>query len=193
MSRKEWLIATLLLAVESAILAAWGLLERWDLGESLGVAGLGLSVAGFAVALFAIQRAGSISRATQKAVISTLEGVAAGRLSVVITQLRQAVLDLETAIHDDDPKLARSTLNQWRHLGTDAEGLIKRRFGIEHPGLVPLGESIGLARQAKGALYNDGATVRVATVAALEAMESTSDVLSPLLEELVPILATEAE
>jgi hypothetical protein len=188
MTRKEWLLALLLFAVGAVILVLWGVAANWSQSDSLAVAGLGLSVAGFGVALFAIQRAGSIATNTQKAVLDTLEGVAAGRLSAVIVQLRQIVIDLENAVQEDDPRLARFTLNQWRHLGSDAEGLIKRRFGTEHPSLVPLALSVAAARDAKGGLYSDGASVRSASLDALGVMESTADLLSPLLEELLPTL-----
>jgi len=185
-SRREWLVALLLMVIAAGALTAWGVLAEWDTSTALGVAGLGVSVAGFAIAILAIERTGTIAANTRDAIRRTLAGVAASRLGIVITQLRQSVIDLEEAAQSNDPRLGRATLNQWRHLAADAEGLVKRRFGAQHEGIALLSRSVRLAGEAKAALFEDGASVRIAITDAVPAMEQATDQLGPLLEELLP-------
>jgi hypothetical protein len=188
MTRRHWyaLLGGLLLG--SAALVPIGIVSNWSLGDSLGVAGLALSIAGFFVAIVEIRRAQAVSKATETAVLKTLKSVAAGRLFVAITQLRQFVVDLEDASANSEGRRARDALNRWRQVGGDAEGLIRRRFGADHPSLSPLHRSIELAADAKEALFEEGETVSDATAECRDAMSKTEDLLGPLLEELHPTI-----
>jgi hypothetical protein len=190
--RDHWALITLAVAA-TAILLAVGLAEKWDFGETLGVAGLGLSIAGFTLAIVQIQRALTVAQATQAATKKTLEGVAANRLAIVTTQLRQVINELEGAVHTDNAELAQGALNEWRNLGTEALGLLRRRFGEGTPALKPLTKSIEVARTSKAALFAGANDTRKATGDGLEAMTRAADELGPLLEQLLPTMETDRD
>lgn len=187
LTRRQWTLALLVAAAAVLTSVFIGVLNRWTFSEWVGVVGVGVSVAGFSLAYIEIQHTGNVSAETGRAVRIALKAVASGRLAVVITQLRQLVLDLENACAKDDPVEARHALNSWRSLGTEAEGLMKRRFGKDHEHLGSLQRSIRLASEAKPLLFGD-LTTQEATAETLAAMSKTTDALGPLLEEIAPTM-----
>jgi hypothetical protein len=176
------------LAVVGAIVF-WGLREHWDTATSLGVAGLVVAVGGFAIAIFEIRNAKSAAQATRKAVTRTLKGVAAVQLIRMIEQLRQAVIDLEDAVHRRDPNGVRRAIRTWRTVGTDAKGHLERRFGAALPALEPLDASIDAARTTMAALRREDDDPSIESASrCLEAMEGVVDQLGPLHERLLPTM-----
>ncbi len=186
MTRTQWILAGISGAIVTALLLVVGLIDGWDFGETLGVAGLMVSMAGFSLAIIEIRRAQTVSRATGVAVQKTLKSVAASRLAVSTTVLRQLVTQLEEAATSEDPRAAQRILNQWRDTGTDAEGLVRRRFGVQADALPILRESIDLARETKASLFQDPEDLSAALAECLKGMAAAVDALGPLLEQLLP-------
>jgi hypothetical protein len=186
-SKRQWTIVAVTVATIVLSLVAVGVLDRWSFGNWLGVAGVVVSIAGFSLAYFEIQHTQEVSAETGRAVGLALRAVASSRLAIVITQLRQLVVDLEDACDKNDSTAARRTLNDWRMLGTEAEGLMKRRFGEDSEHLSALRRSVRLASDAKPLLFSD-VTTQEATTESLDAMSKTADALGPLLEEIAPTM-----
>ncbi len=82
-------------------------------------------------------------------------------------------------------KSARKAINAWRLLASDADGLVRRRFGDTHPALRTLARSVRVAGRTKRRLYAD-ADIDRALRPCVEAMDTATDQLAPLLEQLLP-------
>lgn len=184
-SRSQSLLLLLGATLAAVGLVLWGVLAQWPSSEWLAIVGVAISVAGFTVAILEIRSTRGKTEATAHAVKKTLRSVAAGRLAVAITQLRQLVIDLEDTVDHDDDVGARRALNAWRYQATDVASLVQRRFG-EHPSLRPLTRSIRLASDAKGSLNEQ--SVKEATADCLEAMDKAADAVGPLLEQIQPTM-----
>jgi hypothetical protein len=185
--KKEIAIATLALFAVAAVLVLWGRSARWDTGESLGVAGIAISIAGFSMAIWQIQRTQGAADAAFSAIHETLKGVAASRLGVVIVQMRWAIQEYEQAIAEiPDFDRAKLALTRWREHGGDAETLIERRFGGNADCLPPLKDSREFARVTKSRMFGSGEE-EPDLRKCLEQMEHAADALGPLLEQLWPV------
>ncbi len=188
MTRRDWIVGIVLAVVSSAALVFWGETANWDTGTALGVSGLAVSVWGFAIAITEVRKTATLTRATAEAVRRTLKAVAASRLAVAITQLRQIVLELEESAADNDSLGARRAVNNWRWIASEADGLLRRRFGDQLPSLGTIQSSLELARSIKPALFEEGSSVRDVTAECLAAMEKAADQLAPLIEQLLPTI-----
>jgi hypothetical protein len=190
-SKFEWRtpagIVLVLIGV-SAFLVLWGRSANWDTGESLGVAGIAISIAGFTLALWQLHRTRNAASATFQAIHETLKGVAANRLASVIVQMRWAIQEYEQATSkgDVDFERARNALTRWREHCGDAETLIKRRFGDEADCLPPLLASREAARTTKAGMFAAAGGPAADLQGCLEQMERAADALGPLLEQLWP-------
>lgn len=145
------------LVVVCALLVAWGRAVHWDTGEALGVAGLVISVAGFSLAIWQLQKTRGAATAALTAIQDTLKGVAASRLATVIVEMRWDIQEYERSI-DGQPNFerAKAALTRWREHGGDAETLIQRRFGDQAECLSYLGESREIARLTKAQMFGAG-------------------------------------
>lgn len=175
-----------------ALLALWGRLAHWDTGEALGVASISVSVAGFSLALWQLQRTKNAAGAAFDAIHGTLKGVAASRLASVIVQMRGAIQDYERATSGEpDFDLAKGALTRWREHGGDAETLIERRFGQDADCLPSLRKSRETARTTKSQMFASGGP-SPDLQGCLEQMERAVDALGPLLEQLWPAVEDDA-
>jgi hypothetical protein len=187
MSAKAWRISAagaLLLALG---LAEWAIQESWSAEIVLGVAAVYVSVGGFAIAIIEIRRAATVSKATDKAIKTTLTGIAASRLGVTITQLRQTIEDLEQATILKDPTGARRAVNAWRNLASEVQAPLQRRFP-ENTTIIPaLHRSIEEGREIKGPLADaKKEPLWHITTKCLGSMEIVGNQLAGLLDELTP-------
>ena len=188
-SFRQLVLVGISLLAAGLILAFWGYVSKWNLGESLGVVGLAVSIAGFSLAIWQLQKTQSAAATAFGAIHDTLRGVAASRLGVVIVQMRQAIQEYEEAIaaNPQDLNKAKSALTRYRELGGDAETLIDRRFGGDSDALASLRESREIARITKARMFGvDQGPPDFQTC--LERMEHTADALAPLLEQLWPAI-----
>jgi len=192
MTRTAWLIGLVAALVVAIALVAWGVKERWSSGIWLGVVAVYVSISGFAIAIAEIRRAATVTTATERAIKQTLTGVAASRLGITITQLRQTVEDLEQATIDKDHVGARRAINAWRNLASEAQAPLQRRFP-KNPTVVPaLNRSIELGQSIKGKLAEaEGQPLWPITEECLTCMEQVSNQLAALLDELMPTIQGE--
>jgi len=186
--RWQWGVAALICGVVGAVLTVWGFLARWTPEVALAVAGLAVSVAGFALALVSIERTRTVARAARDAIDDTLAGLAATRLGVLVVELRQEANSLEEAADAEDLPGARRSINRWRQLGGGAQTLVRRRFGAAHPSIDLLKRSISSGTEAKTGLYGESKTVREATGDSIRHMEKALEELEPLVEDLLPTI-----
>ena len=184
LTRKQLVGAGIGVALLSGALVLWGFLSSWHGDTSLAVAGLTISVLGFAVALAEIHRARRETRTTREAVDKALALVDRSRLAIRLTELQGLVETIEDASDGGEPKLLRHSVNRWRILAGSAIGLMERKVGT-HSAIPPLRKSIRLARAAKDRTYEDATSEKSATAEFIAAMNEAADELGPLTEQLI--------
>jgi hypothetical protein len=185
-TKAEWIAGVLAAATAVAILV-WGPKEEWSADICLEVAGLFIAFWGFALAVLEIQRASSVSRETNEAIIRTLRGVRASRLGITITQLRQTVQDLEEATERQDAAGARRALGAWQYLAAEARGPLGKRFPGNTELLTLLTSSLEETLRTKAALAEvTDQPLWGITEHALAGLGEVSNELAALIEELMP-------
>lgn len=184
MPKWAWPVLCVVALFAAAVLVYFGIRGDWPTGTALEVAGMYVSLAGFALALFEIRRAQSAAIAAKQAVQRTLGAMAGHRLSLTFPQLRAHADALETAMDADDPDAAKASLVGWRRTALEAIPALRRRVGSNHSALTSLVSARLAALNAKDALYTAEST-REACAAAHADMEKTTEELSILLDELV--------
>jgi hypothetical protein len=194
MSAKTWRLGGVVALLLALGVAEWALQEDWSAEIVLAVVAVYVSVLGFAVAILEIRRATTVSRATDEAVKKTLTGVAASRLGITITQLRQAVEDLEQATILMDTAGARRAVNSWRNLASEVQAPLQKRFPADTAVISALHRSIEEGQLIKGTL----ATMKKeplwpVTKNCLSSMETVGNRLAALLDELTPVVSEQNE
>jgi flagella basal body P-ring formation protein FlgA len=175
-------------------LAEWAKQGDWSSEIILAVAALFVSLGGFLIAFVEIRRAATVSAATAMAVQKTLTGVAASRLGITITQLRQTVEDLEQATILQDSAGARRAVNAWRNLASEVQAPLKKRFPTQTAVISALHRSIEEGQQIKGTLATTKKQpLGALTAKCLSSMETVGNQLAGLLDELTPVLSEDNE
>lgn len=152
MTGKAWRIGGVVFLLLALGLIEWAIQESWSSGICLAVVAVYVSIAGFGIAIIEIRRATTVSRATDEAVKKTLTGVAASRLGITITQLRQTVEDLEQATILKDSAGARRAVNAWRNLASEVQAPLQKRFPANTLVIPALHRSIEEGQLIKGPL-----------------------------------------
>jgi hypothetical protein len=125
-----------------------------NLGDWLGVAGLGVSVIGFGVAIWQLVRTANASVATRKAVERTERRMAINHLLVLLPQFRIVETDLDRAAEEDDRQLASRALVSYAHFASEAAAILAGQANVDQTLVAELQVSSREASRTKGTLID---------------------------------------
>ena len=120
----------------------------------LGVAGLAVSVVGFAVAIWQLIRTANASVATRKAVERTEKRMALNHLLVLLPQFRLIESDLDSAAQEDDRALARRSLVAYAHFAAEVATLLQGQDKVDQTLVIDLQTSATQASRTKASLID---------------------------------------
>ena len=123
----------------------------WIDWVSLG--GVVLTAAGVYLTWLQASAAKSAAEAAVEAANVTENQLRANQLLVLIPQLRWMASELDAAISDNDPKLTRRQLDNWRGLAAHVHGILKNE-SVDARVLRQLNVSVGLATSANTELMS---------------------------------------
>lgn len=124
-------------------------------GETVGVAGLVVTVVGFAITIWQLVRTARASEATQQAVERTERRMALNHLLVLLPQLRLIETDLDTAAQENDRKLAMRALVAYSHMASEIAGLLRGQDSVDDALVQRLEQSARAASLAKADLIDN--------------------------------------
>ena len=148
-----------------------------NLSDSLSLAGLVVSIVGFAVAIWQLIRTANASIATKTAIEDTARRMSLNHLLVLLPQLRSIEGDLDAAAATDDKPLAIRSLVAHSHLANAVASLLEggEAAPVDPIWLVRLRDSAKAASTAKSALVTGSKpSVRITIKAALEQVAEVS-------------------
>jgi hypothetical protein len=183
-TKRQWIAFDLISVAVVGGLVAWGLLQAWEAGIALGVAGIAVSTAGFTIAIQQIRTTRGASIAAAHAVSDALRTMASVRLSALLPILRHEMDALETAVRQRDSEGARRALNSWRGLSLDAVNALAGRIADGHRVLKQVEKAREAALDAKSGLYDPPEDADAFTKVQRE-MEMAFDELAIAVNELV--------
>lgn len=123
-------------------------------GDWLSLAGLIVSVVGFAIAIWQLFRTANASIATRKAVERTEKRMALNHLLVLLPQFRLLENDLDFAAQEDDRPLARRSLISYAHFATEVAAILQGQDNVDQSLITELRNSARDASRAKGTLID---------------------------------------
>lgn len=139
------------------------------LSDWLGIAGLVVSVVGFAVAIWQLVRTANASVATKKAIEATARRMSVNHLLVLLPQLRMIEHDLDAAMADDDRRLAIRALGNFSHTASQVASLLEGEGdAVDAELIAKLRQSAGEAGKAKSAIVTGRAAVKTVAKSAAE-------------------------
>lgn len=123
-------------------------------GDWLSLAGLVVSVVGFAIAIWQLIRTANASVATKAAVERTEKRMALNHLLVLIPQFRLLENDLDFAAQDNDRALARRSLVSYAQFAAEVATILQGQDGVEQDLVEKLRSSATEASRTKGTLID---------------------------------------
>ena len=124
------------------------------LSDALGIASLGVSVAGFSFAAIQLKRTADASEATEKAVQDTARRLSLNHLLVLLPQLRSIEAELDVAASENDRSLAIRTLVSYSHTATQVAALLEQDSDTDQALVTRLRTSAKTAGAAKSVLVS---------------------------------------
>jgi hypothetical protein len=121
----------------------------------LGLAGLVVGIAGFAITIWQLVRTARASEATAAAVKRTEKQMAASYLLVLLPQFRIIESDLDSAAMDDDRKLAIRALRTYADVASEVRTLLSGQEGVDAVLLTRLESTAESATLAKADLVDN--------------------------------------
>jgi hypothetical protein len=128
--------------------------KRMKAGDWIGLAGLVVSVVGFAIAIWQLVRTAKAAEATQVAVERAENRMALNHLLVLLPQFRLIENDLDAAAQEDDRGLARRSLVAYAHFAAEVAAILEGQSKYDNTLVVDLRGSASQASQAKAALID---------------------------------------
>ena len=144
----------------------------------LNVVGFAITVAGFAIAFWQISKTRGAAEAANRAALSTQRQLAVNQLLILVPQLKWLAGELDAAIEDDDPRLARRHLDNWRFQAAHIHGLLSADDSMGRRRVRDLQESVTLAFAATSALLEGKRPVLAASKQARNAIGKVCNELS---------------
>lgn len=142
----------------------------------LGIVSLGITVIGFAIAIWQLVRSANAAVATRLAIEATARRMSLNHLLVLLPQLRIIENDLDAAMTDDDRRLAIRTLVNFTYTANQVASLLESEAeNVDQSIVTMLRESATEAGQAKSALVTtERGTVRSIAKAAAGRIQAAS-------------------
>jgi hypothetical protein len=125
-----------------------------NLGDWLGIAGLAVSVVGFAVAIWQLVRTANATVATRQAVERTEKRMAINHLLILLPQFRIIEGELDRAAEEDDRQLASRALVSYAHYASEAAAILSSQSNADQTLVTDLRSSSREASLAKGILID---------------------------------------
>jgi hypothetical protein len=125
-----------------------------DLGDWLGIAGLAVSVVGFAIAIWQLVRTANATVATRQAVERTEKRMAINHLLILLPQFRIVEGELDRAAEEDDRQLACRALVSYAHYASEAAAILSGQSNADQSLITELRSSSREASLAKGMIID---------------------------------------
>lgn len=147
----------------------------------LALIGFVLTIVGFGLTFWQLRRTKRVAEATQETVYKATDRVRYNQLLVLLPQLQNLEPELDTAVREDDSRVAARTLVRWNQLASQVRGILST-MGVEYEETaLDLTKSCEAAASAKGDLVDETGLVKDVTKEARALMASLSTALGGIL------------